>query len=389
AVATMRRATSSWTRTTTRGGRLSSPMNRSRRGVVIWYGTFATMRVGRRSPAAKRSTASASARTIRTLSRPVSVSRRTATIRSSISTAVTDRARSASFAVRTPGPGPTSRTSSAGDSSAASRMACRTRRSTRKRWPSDVAARTPCRRRTLFSSRGSTTSTAAKPKPLLTTPLPRLAISEHERGGVRVRDRIEDARAGVPGTHAVRGPGRGHELEEARGARARVHGVRVVAALAPRDAQQLVRVGAPGRGCGADDRLDVARRGRRLRPDAPDLGHGRDDLEGADERPTGLGPVDDVHPVGVVGDSRDARRDDNGPAGRERGVLDDLDRERQCLANDGVVVGDPDEVDDIAGGDDRVPVVVQPVLRPKLDAVHGEGFSDRGGPRRPQGRDAL
>jgi hypothetical protein len=96
-----------------------------------------------------------------------------------------------------------------------------------------------------------------------------------------------------------------------------------------------------------------------------------------------------VHAVGIVGKPRDACCDDDGASGCERRVLDDLDRERQDLPKDGVVVGDPDEVDDIAGGDDRVPVVVDAVLRPQLDAIHGEGFGDRGCSRRAQRRDAL
>src|SRR5687768_4824650 len=152
--ATIRFATSSCTRTTTSGGRRASPMKRMTSGDVIWYGRFATMRVGR-GPTAKRSTSSASACTTVAFGRSARVSASTRTMRASISTAVTDRARSASSRVRTPGPGPTSSTSSSGPISAASTMERRTEVSARKRWPSEVAARAPCLRSVSRSARGS------------------------------------------------------------------------------------------------------------------------------------------------------------------------------------------------------------------------------------------
>src|SRR5206468_4269371 len=80
---------------------------------------------------------------------------------------------------------------------------------------------------------------------LAARPLPRLPVREHLGRGGRVRARIERARTRISSAHAVRGPGRREELEEAGCAARGVVRARVVAALAPRDAKKLIGIGAP------------------------------------------------------------------------------------------------------------------------------------------------
>src|SRR5206468_4716818 len=107
------------------------------------------------------------------------------------------------------------------------------------------------------------------------------------------------------------------ELEQARCAARRVVRGRVVAALAPRDAQQLIGVGTPGDRGGADDALDLGWAWRYARADVPHLGHRLLEDEARQQGPLGLGAIDDLDAVGVVGETVHALAGDERPPGDE------------------------------------------------------------------------
>jgi hypothetical protein len=86
--------------------------------------------------------------------------------------------------------------------------------------------------------------------------------------------------------------------------------------------------------------------------------------------------------IRVVGETRHARGRHDDPTGGERGVALHLDGEAERLADDGVVVGDAGDADDVAGADDRVVRHRHQVLRTELDPVDRERLADRRRARR-------